>query len=219
MYVPKTMTAVGVVEHYKEVNALLTEIGYSTRRRGILLNKSAQTLKQFSVKPESAQHRRIPSADLDKLRATAIDETWRLQWDLLSHWTAQEGIGGSKGLPIRYRVEGQTARAGGVTFIFRPAAQEVADETGGRVVCLSTEIEDDIPAGVGQETERAAMRSRWRKAVFALRKAVKPEEVKPILTDVSGYCEYSVLRIGSEYPAWRIPPQEQWIADLEARIS
>jgi len=219
MYVPKLMTPELVVDHYKEVNALLTEVGYRTRRRGILLNnKSAQTLKQYSVKPESAQHRKIASSDLDKLRATAIDETWRLQWDLLSKWKAQEGLDGASALPIRYRVEGQSARAGGVTFLFRPAAQEVADETGGRVVCLASKSEDEFPAGVGQETERAAMRSRWRKAVFALRKAVKPENVKPILTEVSGYCEYSVLRIGIEFPMWRIPPQEAWLVDLEARV-
>ncbi|WP_141652570.1 hypothetical protein [Rhizobium favelukesii] len=213
------MTSELVVEHYKEVNALLTEVGYSTRRRAFLVNKTAQTLKQYSTSPNSSQYRRIASADLDKLRSTALDETWRKQWDLLAQWKAQEGLDGASALPVRYRVEGQSTRAGGVTFLFRPAAQEVADETGARVVCLAPKTEDEIPAGVGEETQRAAQRSRWRKAVFALRKKVNPEDVKPILTEVTGYCEYSVMRIGLEYPAWRIPPQEQWIADLEARAS
>lgn len=219
MYVPKTMTAELVVEHYKEVNALLTEVGYSTRRRAFLMGKTAQTLKQFSVNPESAQHRRISSADLDKLRATALDEFWRRQWEILSKWNAQEGLDGAKALPIRYRVKGQSLRAGGVTHFFRPAAQELADETGGGVVCLSSKREDEIPAGVGQETARAAQRSRWRKAVFALRKSVPPDEVKSILSEISGYCEYSVLRIGIEYPMWRIPPQEPWVSELEKRVS
>jgi len=219
MYAPKTMTAELVVEHYKEVNALLTEVGYSTRRRAFLMGKTAQTLKQFSVNPESAQHRRISSADLDKLRATALDEFWRRQWEFMSKWSAHEGIDGPKGLPVRYRVEGQSMRVGGVTHYFRPAAQELADETGGRVICLAPKTEDEIPAGVGQETGRAAQRSRWRRALFALRGKVKPEDVKPILSETTGYCEYSVLRIGIEYPMWRIPPQEQWISALEERIA
>ncbi|QIJ44242.1 hypothetical protein G7039_29160 (plasmid) [Rhizobium leguminosarum] len=136
----------------------------------------------------------------------------------MSKWSAQEGIDGARGLPIRYRLEGQSMRVGGVTHYLRAAAQELADETGGRVVCLAPKTEDEIPAGVGQETGRAAQRSRWRKALFALRGKVKPEDVKPILSEISGYCGYSVLRIGIEYPAWRIPPQETWIADLEARV-
>lgn len=218
MYVPKTMTAEEVVGHYKEVNALLTEVGYSTRRRAFLLGKTAQTLKQCSVNPESSQHRKISAADLDKLRTTAIDEFWRRQWTLMSKWSAQEGVDGAKGLPIRYRVEGQSMRVGGVTHYLRAAAQELADETGGCVVCLAPKTEQEIPAGVGEETARAAQRSRWRKSVFALRKKVNPEDLKPILTEVTGYCEYSVLRIGIEYPAWRIPPQDHWIADLEARV-
>ncbi|QIJ44241.1 hypothetical protein G7039_29155 (plasmid) [Rhizobium leguminosarum] len=55
MYVEKTMTAEEIVGLYKEVNALLTQLDYSTRRRAILLGKTAQTLKQYSVNPESAQ--------------------------------------------------------------------------------------------------------------------------------------------------------------------
>jgi hypothetical protein len=218
MCVSKIMTAEEIVGHYRDVNSLLTEIGYSTRRRALLLGKMAQTLKQYSVTPESAQYRKISSSDLDKLRATALDEFWRRQWDFLSKWNAQEGLDGARALPIRYRVEGQSMRTGGVTYFFRPAAQELADEAGGRVVCLSLKTENEIPSGVGQETSRAALRSRWRNAVFQLRKAVKPEEVKPILTEITGYCEYSVLRIGLEYPMWRIPPQEPWIADLEGRV-
>lgn len=220
MYVEKTMTAAAVVEHCKEVNALLTEVGYSTRRRAGLLGKSAQTLKQYSVSPESAQYRRIPSEDLDMLRATAIEEFWRRQWNFLSKWAAAEGFNGMSALPIRYRiVNGQTMMAAGVTHFFRPRIQEIADETGGEISSLSIAPHETIPSGVGQETERAAKRSRWRKAVFALRKVVRPEDVKTILTDITGYCEYSVLRIGIEYLPFRIPPQDRWIAALKERMA
>ena len=219
MYVEKTMTAASVVEHYKAVNALLTEVGYSTRRRAGLLGKSAQTLKQYSVNPESPQYRRIPSADLDILRATAIEEFWRRQWTFMSKWAAAEGLDGPTALPIKYRIEGQSMLSAGVTHFFRPRVQEIADETGGRIVCLSPKSKTEMPAGVGQETELGAKRSRWRKSVFALRKVVKPEDVKPILSEVSGYCEYSVLRIGIEYLPFRIPPQERWILALKERIT
>jgi hypothetical protein len=104
MYPEKTMTAVGVVEHYKEVNSLLTEVSYSTRRRAGLLGKSGQTLKQYSVSPESEQHRMIPSKDLDMLRGTGIDLFWRAMPGFFSKWAGAEGLDGPSALPLGYDV-------------------------------------------------------------------------------------------------------------------
>lgn len=215
MPVEKTMTAVGAVEHYKEVNALLTQVGYSTRRRAGLLGKSAQTLKQYSVSPESSQHRLVPSKDLDKLRATGLEMFWHAMPVFLSKWAAAEGIDGPRALPLGYDVvERQNVYADSRHF-FLPRAQELADETGGMISGPRVIDRNLLPKLTG----RALLRSRWRKAVFALRKKVKPEEIKPILSEISGYCEYSVLRIGIEYHSWRIPPQEAWIVALEERVS
>jgi hypothetical protein len=52
-------------------------------------------------------------------------------------------------------------------------------------------------------------------SALALRNTVKPEEIKPILTDVTSYCEYSVLRIGIEY----LPAQDKWASALEEVIA
>jgi hypothetical protein len=212
MYVEKTATPQAVVEHYKAVNELLTEVGFSTRARAGRLGKSAQTLKQYSVKPESAQHRLIPPSDLDTLRSIAIDEFWRRQWTALSKWAAAEGFDGMKSLPTYWRVEGQAALAGGVTHFLFARVQEVADETGGHVVCVRGEDKPVISV-------IADRRSRWRQAVFKLQKKVPPEDVKHMLTEISGYCEYSVMRIGIEYLPFRISPQEDWITALEKRIA
>lgn len=215
MPLEKTMTAVGAVEHYKEVNALLTQVGYSTRRRAGLLGKSAQTLKQYSVSPESSQHRLVPSKDLDKLRATGIEMFWHAMPVFLSKWAAAEGIDGPRALPLGYDVvERQNVYADSRHF-FLPRAQELADETGGMISGPRVIDRNLLPKLSG----RALLRSRWRKAVFALRKIVRPEEVKPILTEISGYCEYSVLRIGIEYVSFRIPPQEAWVVALEERVA
>ncbi len=215
MYLEKTMTADGVVDHYKEVNSLLTEVGYSTRRRAGLLGKSAQTLKQYSVSPESAQHRMIPSNDLDMLRSTGIDLFWRAMPGFLSKWAGAEGLDGPSALPLGYDVvERQNLYADSRHF-FLPRAQELADETGGMISGPRIIDRNLLPKLTG----RALLRSRWRRAVFALRKKVKPEAIKPILTEISGYCEYSVLRIGIEYVPFRIPPQESWIVALEERIA
>lgn len=215
MYVEKTMTAASVVEHYKEVNILLTEVGYSTRRRASLLGKSAQTLKQYAVSPESAQHRLIPSADLDKLRATGIDTFWHSMTVFLSKWSAAEGVDGPRALPLGYDVvEREHICADGRHF-FLPRAQELADETGGMISGPRVIDRNLLPRLTG----RSLLRSRWRKAVFELKKRAKPDEIKPILTDISGHCEYSVLRIGIEYHPWRIPPQESWITALEERVA
>ncbi|RVG70924.1 hypothetical protein [Sinorhizobium meliloti] len=215
MYVEKTMTAVGVVEHYKEVNALLTEVGYSTRRRAGLLKKSAQTLKQYSVSPESSQHRLIPSKDLDMLRNTGIDMFWRAMPRFLSTWAAAEGIDGPRALPLGYDVVERENVFADSRHFFLPRAQELADETGGKVSGPRAIDRNLLPRLTG----RAQLRSRWRKAVFALRKKVKPEEIISVLTEISGYCEYSVFRIGIEYHPWRIPPQEAWIVALEERTA
>ncbi|MDX1216331.1 hypothetical protein GOL99_12375 [Sinorhizobium medicae] len=215
MYVEKTMTAVGVVDHYKEVNSLLTEVGFSTRRRASLLGKSAQTLKQYAVSPESAQHRLIPSADLDKLRATSIDTFWHSMTVFLSKWSAAEGVDGPRALPLAYDVVERDHVYADSRHFFLPRAHELADETGGMISGPRVIDRNLLP----KLTARAMLRSRWRKAVFALRKTVRPEEIKPILMDISGYCEYSVMRIGIEYHPWRIPPQEAWTVALEERIA
>ncbi|WP_142627956.1 hypothetical protein [Rhizobium sp. P007] len=209
------MTAAAVVDHYKEVNILLTEVGYSTRRRASLLGKSAQTLKQYAVSPESSQHRPIPSADLDKLRATGIDTYWHSMTVFLSKWSAAEGVDGPRALPLAYDVVERDHVYADSRHFFLPRAQELADETGGMISGPRVIDRTLLPRVTG----RALLRSRWRKAVFELRKKVKPAEVKPILTEISGYCEYSVLRIGIEYHPWRIPPQETWIVALEERIA
>jgi hypothetical protein len=213
----KTMTAAMVVEHYKEVKSLLTEVGYSTRRRAGLLGKSAQTLKQYSVSPESAQHRRIPAEDLDKLRSAAIDEFWHKQWVFLSDWSNREGADGNAALPTRYHVGGQRYFAGAASrHFFLPRAQEIADETGGH---LDGRALMPGQAPKPKMTDNAKIRSRWRKAVFALRMKVKPDEVKPILQQVTGLCEYQVLRVGIEYWPWRLAPQDKWTTVLEERIA
>lgn len=215
MYEEKTMTAAAVVDHYKEVNSLLTQVDFSTRRRASLLGKSAQTLKQYAVSPESSQHRLIPSAGLDKLRATGIDMFWHSMTIFMSKWSAAEGVDGPRALPLGYDVvEREHVYAHGRHF-FLPRAQELADETGGMISGPRAIDRNLLPRLTG----RAQLRSRWRRAVFALRKKAKPDEIKPILAAVSGYCEYSVLRIGIEYHPWRIPPQEAWIAAIEERIA
>ncbi|MBX5111939.1 hypothetical protein HJB51_28840 [Rhizobium lentis] len=215
MYVEKTMTTAAVVEHYREVNILLTEVGYSTRRRASLLGKSAQTLKQYSVSPESAQHRLIPSADLDKLRATGIDTFWHSMTVFMSKWSVAEGVDGPRALPLAYDVVERDHIYADSRHFFLPRATELADETGGMISGPRVIDRNLLPKLTG----RAQLRSRWRRAVFVLRKTVKPDEIKPILTEISGYCEYSVMRIGIEYVPFRIPPQEAWIAALEERIA
>lgn len=215
MYVEKTMTAAAVVDHYKEVNSLLTEVGFSTRRRAGLLGKSAQTLKQYSVSPDSSQHRPIPSKDLDLLRATGIDLFWRSMPGFHSKWAAAEGIDGPQALPLGYDVVERENLFADSRHFFLPRATELADETGGMVSGPRVIDRNLLP----KLTARAQLRSRWRKAVFALRKKVKQEEIKPILTEISGYCEYSVLRIGIEYVPFRIAPQESWVVALEERTA
>jgi hypothetical protein len=215
MYIEKTASPEAIVEHYKEVNALLTEVGYSTRRRAGLLKKSAQTLKQYSVSPESSQHRLIPSQDLDMLRNTGIDMFWRAMPIFLSKWAAAEGMDGPRALPLGYDIVERENVFADCRHFFLPRAQELADETGGMISGPRVIDRNLLPKLTG----RALLRSRWRKAVFQLRKKVKPAEIKPILTDISGYCEYSVLRIGIEYYPWRIPPQEAWMAALEERVA
>lgn len=215
MYIEKTASPESVVEHYKEVNSLLTEVGFSTRRRASLLGKSAQTLKQYAVSPESAQHRLIPSADLDKLRATAVDTYWHSMTVFLSKWSVAEGVDGPRALPLAYDVVERDHIYADSRHFFLPRAQELADETGGMIAGPRLIDRNLLPKLTG----RAMLRSRWRRAVFAIRKTVKPEEVKPILMDVTGYCEYSVMRIGIEYVTFRIPPQEAWIVALEERIA
>lgn len=216
MYHEKMASPEAIVEHLKEVNTLLTEVGYSTRRRAGLLGKSAQTLKQYTVSPDSSQHRQIPSKDLDMLRGTAIDCFWRETPDFLGQWSRAEGWDGPGMMPIKYAVSDAAPMADRDHF-FLPRAQELADETGGRVsapllrahgIQLSTKL-----------TPATALRSRWRKAVFALRKKMKPDEIKPILTSVSGHCEYNVMRIGIEFLPFRIPVQEKWVAALEERVA
>lgn len=215
MYVEKTMTAAAVVEHYKEVNSLLTQVDFSTRRRASLLGKSAQTLKQYAVSPESSQHRLIPSTDLDKLRTTAIDTYWHSMTVFLSRWSVAEGVDGPRALPLAYDVVERDHIYADSRHYFLPRAQELADETGGMISGPRVIDRNLLPRLTG----RAQLRSRWRRVVFALRKKVKPEEIKPILMDISGYCEYSVMRIGIEYVPFRIPPQESWIAALEERVA
>jgi hypothetical protein len=220
MYIEKAATALDIVEHYREVNALLTDVGYSMRRRGFLVGKTVQTLKQYAVNPDSAQHRRIPSADLDKLRVAAIDEFWRKQWDFLSDWSHREGVEGPRALPLKFEVANvDSVLATGERHFFHPRVQEIADETGG-VVYAPWYRASIVPAIMAPKlTPGAAKRSRWRKAIFALRKKAALDEVKPILSDITGYCEYSVLRIGIEYFPWRIAPQDEWIAKLEERTA
>lgn len=215
MYIEKTASPEAIVEHYKAVNALLTEVGYSTRRRAFLLGKSAQTLKQYAVSPESSQHRLIPSADLDKLRATAIDTFWHSQTVFMSKWSVAEGVDGPRALPLAYDVVERDHVYADSRHFFLPRAQELADETGGMISGPRVLDRNLLP----RLTARAQLRSRWRRAVFALRKRVKPEEIKPTLREISGYCEYSVMRIGIEYVPFRIPPQEAWIVALEERIA
>lgn len=215
MYLEKTMTAAAVVDHYKEINSLLTQVDFSTRRRASLLGKSAQTLKQYAVSPESSQHRLIPSADLDKLRATAVDTYWHSLTVFLSKWSVAEGVDGPRALPLAYDVVERDHIYADSRHFFLPRAQELADETGGMIAGPRLIDRNLLPKLTG----RAMLRSRWRRAVFELRKKVKPEEIKPILMDTSGYCEYSVMRIGIEYVPFRIPPQESWIAALEERVA
>nr|CAD6612986.1 hypothetical protein RKHAN_02537 [Rhizobium sp. Khangiran2] len=217
MYIEKQATPQVIVDHYKEVNALLTQVGYSTRRRAGLLGKSAQTLKQYSVSPDSAQHRLIPSKDLDMLRHTAVQEFWRGMPSFLDKWAAAEGWYGANTLPFTYNVVDRENVYYDSSHFFAPRVQELADETGGRIKSpflrvANVSLAPTLPEG-------AVRRSRWRKAVFALRKKVKPDEVKPILTDITGHCEYNVLRIGIEYLPFRIPAQERWVAALEERIA
>ena len=217
MVIMKTASPDAIVDHYKAVNALLTEVGYSTRRRAGKLGKSAQTLKQYSVSPGSAQHRQIPSQDLDLLRAIAIEEFWRATPDFLSSWAAAEGWEGSLALPHLYKVSDRQAISSDPGHFFIPRAQEIADETGGT-------LSPRLIRGKGYQpnpplTDRARLRSRWRKAVFELRKKVKPDEFKPILTEITGHCEYNVLRIGIEYHPFRIPAHEPCVLKLEERVS
>ncbi|MEE9983292.1 hypothetical protein [Agrobacterium pusense] len=215
MYLEKTMTAAAVVDHYKEINSLLTQVDFSTRRRASLLGKSAQTLKQYAVSPESSQHRLIPSGDLDKLRTTAVDAYWHSMTVFLSKWSVAEGVDGPRALPLAYDIVERDHIYAHSLHFFLPRAQELADETGGMVSGPRVIDRNLLPRLTG----RAQLRSRWRRGVFALRKKVKPEEIKPILMDISGYCEYSVMRIGIEYVPFRIPPQEAWIVALEERIA
>ena len=215
MYLEKTMTAAAVVDHYKEINSLLTQVDFSTRRRASLLGKSAQTLKQYAVSPESSQHRLIPSGDLDKPRTTAVDAYWHSMTVFLSKWSVAEGVDGPRALPLAYDIVERDHIYAHSLHFFLPRAQELADETGGMVSGPRVIDRNLLPRLTG----RAQLRSRWRRGVFALRKKVKPEEIKPILMDISGYCEYSVMRIGIEYVPFRIPPQEAWIVALEERIA
>lgn len=215
MYIEKTASPEAIVEHYKEVNALLTQVDFSTRRRASLLGKSAQTLKQYAVSPESSQHRLIPSADLDKLRATAVETYWHSMTVFQSKWSVAEGVDGPRALPLAYEVVEREHIYADSRHFFLPRVQELADETGGMISGPRVIDRNLLPRLTG----RALLRSRWRKAVFALRKKVKPDEIKPILMDLSGYCEYSVMRIGIEYVPFRIPPQEAWIVALEERIA
>lgn len=215
MHLEKTMTAAAVIDHYKEINSLLTQVDFSTRRRASLLGKSAQTLKQYAVSPESSQHRLIQSSDLDKLRTTAVDTYWHSMTVFLSKWSVAEGVDGPRALPLAYDVVERDHIYADSRHFFLPRAQELADETGG-ILSGPRVIDRNLLPNL---TGRAQLRSRWRRAVFALRKKVKPEEIKPIIMDISGYCEYSVMRIGIEYVPFRIPPQEAWIVALEERIA
>ena len=215
MYLEKTMTAAAVVDHYKEINSLLTQVDFSTRRRASLLGKSAQTLKQYAVSPESSQHRLIPSGDLDKLRTTAVDTYWHSMTVFLSKWSVAEGVDRPRALPLAYDVVERDHIYADSRHFFLPRAQELADETGG-MISGPRVLDRNL---LSRLTGRAQLRSRWRRAVFALRKKAKPEEIRPILMDISGYCEYSVMRIGIEYVPFRIPPQEAWIVAIEERIA
>ncbi|NKQ73463.1 hypothetical protein C3Y89_24525 [Rhizobium sp. UPM1132] len=207
-----------LVDHFRDVTTTLTSLGCGPKTRAALLQKAAQTLKQYGTEPSSAQHRLVPPADLDTLRKKASD----LHWDLVDHpvsrWFGAEGYTVARGIrPKRYTAVGHDGLIR-CDSTFLPRVIEIADNWGGWVQTSRDRKADLIPHGdaialVG--SDRFAERSRRRRAAHRLRVAGRPEVIVVIALR-HGYGEHSIGQIGAEYERWRCPPKPGALLELEA---
>ncbi|RVM58879.1 hypothetical protein CN128_07470 [Sinorhizobium meliloti] len=210
-----------LVAHYRDVSTTLTSLGCGPKTRAAIVQKAAQTLKQYAVDPSSAQHRIVPPEDLDILRSEAS----RLHWEMvdypISRWIGAEGYAAARSIrPTIYTAFGANGLFRGDSS-FLPRAIEVAESFGGWLQTSRDRHGERIPlddAVALVDSQRFQERSRWRRAAYRLRSAGRGDVVVRVAL-ANGYGEHSVGQIAVEYERWRVAVKPAALIALEEAVA
>lgn len=206
------LTDSDLVSTFREAETMLAQYGFDRDQVAAELGLSPTTLVAYSRGIETAAHRPVPAATLDRIRDFAVDAYWTAA---AQPYRCEIGREERSHLTPLYTAHDDTGRAR-ARHPHPLWMREVADKLGGNVqVTWAIHPAASVPpldAG-------AALRSRWRTGAWQIRTAFDDQEkADALLCEIADCDRYSLWNFSTEYRPWMAQVTTSQVERLEAAV-